>query len=104
MNSQNERGSGSDHEDTIADKIIGPDIENDLNLTQHTCRCLKNYHILVVEIKENIFSMREMSKVEKEMYVVGVLQKGVFGQVAQRKTERKRMTYFYSFSGETVCR
>jgi hypothetical protein len=38
------------------------------------------------------------------MFVMGVLQKGGFGQVTQRKTERKRMRYSYSFRGETICR
>ena len=74
--------------------------------SQFNCNCLKNCFTTFsdIEINDNIFSMREMSKVEKEMFVMGLLQKGTFGQITQRKTERKRARFSYSFRGETICR
>ena len=72
--------------------------------SQFTCNCLKNCFTTFsdIEINDNIFSMREMSKVEKEMFVMGLLQKGTFGQITQRKTERKQAIFSYSFRGETI--
>ena len=97
------------HDDGESDddtEIAESNVEcQDFNL-QFTCNCLKNCFTTFsdIEINDNIFSMREMSKVEKEMFVMGLLQKGTFGQITQRKTERKRARFSYSFRGETICR
>ena len=54
--------------------------------SQFTCNCMKNWFTTFsdVEINDNKFGMREMSKAEKEMYVMDCCRKGL-GQITQRK-------------------
>lgn len=47
--------------------------------------------------------MREMTKVEKELFIMGTLQTGCFGQTTQRNTERKHVRYTYNFKGKSIC-
>lgn len=70
------------------------------------CACTKNCFGIFSdnEIKEHIFNMREMTKVEKELYIMGTLQTGCFGQTTKRNTKRKRVHYTYNFKGESICR
>lgn len=77
--------------------------ENSTNGTENedsfTCICSRNCleTFSDSEIDENIFQLRELSKEEKEMFIMGVLQKETFGSITRNSNERKRMRYSYSF-------
>lgn len=75
-------------------------------LFMNRCVCTKNCFGTFSdnEINEHIFNMREMTKVEKELFITGTLQTGCFGQTTKRNTERKRLRYTYSFKGKNICR
>lgn len=100
IQSQNDNESSAETE-AEENSTDGP--ENEDSFT-YTCsrNCLETFSDS--EIDENIFQLRELSKKEKEIIVMGVLQKEAFGSITRNSNERKRTRYFYSFKGVSICR
>lgn len=100
IQSQNDNESSAERE-AEENSTNGPENEDIF-----TCTCSRNCLETFSnnEIDENIFQLRELSKEENEMFVMGVLQKEAFGSITRNSNERKRMRYSYSFKGVSICR
>lgn len=100
IQSQNDNESSAETE-AEENSTDGPENEDSF-----TCTCSRNCleTFSDSEIDENIFQLRELSKKEKEIIVMGVLQKEAFGSITRNSNERKRTRYFYSFKGVSICR
>lgn len=85
IQSQNENESSAET-DAEENSTNGPENEDSF-----ACRCSRNCleTFSDSEIDENIFQLREMSKVEKEMFVMGALQKEAFGLITRNSNEKK---------------
>lgn len=79
------------------------DIDNLEDIYYSGCGCSKNcfQQFTLCRIQENILSLREMAKNEKEMFIMGTLKK--IGMDGRCKGERKRIRYEYIFEGIRVC-
>jgi hypothetical protein len=69
------------------------------------CSCKKNclQSFDIDDVYQQILSLREMSKDEKEMYVMGSLNRAGADQNESRYGARKRVRYVYKFQGSSVC-
>ena len=56
------------------------------------------------EIQEHIMNICEMTKEEKDMYLMGVLQPIGVSHTKTWRGERKRKRYGYTYGGKNVCR
>ena len=68
------------------------------------CSCSKNCYLQfsIEEIRSNIYNLREMSKTEKELVIMGTLKK-VGTDSRCRSGERKRVRFDYIFNGMKIC-
>jgi hypothetical protein len=68
------------------------------------CKCQTNCLEQFQEgiIKDHILSLRELEKGEKEMYIMGALQKVCTDDT--RKGKRQRIRYRFVHDGRTICR
>ena len=67
-----------------------------------TCCQMKCYEkFLYAEIEEHIFTMRELSRGEKDMYIIGKLKSKGTGMDS---SQRKRQRYMYSYDDREVCK
>ena len=75
--------------------------------TPDVCHC-KNSNCLgqfdVDEINAHVLQVSEMTKIEKEMYIMGTLQLLGVDQKRFKQGERKRVRYEYVYGGKKVCR
>lgn len=68
----------------------------------HICchmKCFENF--TYVEIEEHIFTMRELSRDEKDMYIMGKLKSNSTGIDT---SQRKRQRYIYNYDDREVCK
>ena len=56
---------------------------------------------LYAEIEEHVFTMRELSRGEKDMYIIGKLKSKGTGMDS---SQRKRQRYMYSYDDREVCK
>ncbi|XP_053389671.1 uncharacterized protein LOC128552653 [Mercenaria mercenaria] len=68
------------------------------------CGCSKNCFLQfsVEEIRSNIYNLRELTKTEKELLIMGTLKK-IGNDQRCRSGERKRVRYEYIFNGIKIC-
>ncbi|WAR14581.1 hypothetical protein MAR_004686, partial [Mya arenaria] len=78
--------------------------EPDEYMSTDDCRCKTTCMSLFDSdrIQEHILSVREMEKSEKELYVMGSLQK--FAHEKSKGGKRKRIRYRYVYDGRNVAR
>ncbi|XP_053392666.1 uncharacterized protein LOC123542687 [Mercenaria mercenaria] len=79
------------------------DINNVKTIYDSGCKCTKNCfsNFTFSQIESNILNVREMTKSEKEMLIMGTLKRIISD--ARCKGNRKRSRYEYVFEGVTVC-
>ncbi|XP_056002594.1 uncharacterized protein LOC130049247 isoform X2 [Ostrea edulis] len=92
LNSEEEDWENNNLDLTIREKII----------KGCSCRmdCISN--ISFEEISHHIYSMRELSKEEKDMYIMGKLKSKSYGGGSSRR-DAKRQRYEYNFDDREVC-
>ena len=80
--------------------------QNDDDLMPFSCKCLRNCltHFERSELISHILNIRELNKDEKELMIMGVLQKVGKDDLTTKKKTRKRIRYVYKFKGVSVCR
>ncbi|XP_048771609.1 uncharacterized protein LOC125677540 [Ostrea edulis] len=73
---------------------------------EFVCNCSSNCldNFLKSEITDHIYRLREMTKEEKEMYIMGSIKKVGNKKVTSKRKERKRARYEYSFESQAICR
>lgn len=95
---------------TVEDEDEDEELENNINVIsmfdRSSCVCLNSCfgHLSDDDVNQNIMNLREMTKDEKEMFIMGVLSKIGFDKTTSRNTQRKRTRYIYLYKGQTVCR
>ncbi|XP_056013929.1 uncharacterized protein LOC125667802 [Ostrea edulis] len=100
----NEESQSEGEEDTACNGY------NDLqSLKQNTttaCSCGKNClkNIGVEEIQNSILTTKELTRDEKDMFIMGRLMCTGFGSNTQRGKERKRKKYAYYFQNQEICK
>ena len=79
--------------------------QNDDDLMPFSCKCLRNCltHFERSELISHILNIRELNKDEKELMIMGVLQKVGKDDLTTKKKTRKRIRYVYKFKGVSVC-
>ncbi|XP_060576229.1 uncharacterized protein LOC132733584 [Ruditapes philippinarum] len=79
------------------------DIDNLKHIYDSGCKCTKNCfsNLSFPQIEANILNLREMTKNEKEMLIMGTLKK--INSDIRCKEDRKRSRYEYYFDGVKVC-
>ena len=115
------------HEDSSSDSDLSSDNENDENapvpvnvqdhpddidrnrvhkMKENGCGCKMKCHSKLSEMQmyEHILNIREMSKEEKEMYVMGALIDCSDGEVTKRGKKRMRSRNTFTFAGKSVCK
>jgi hypothetical protein len=80
--------------------------ENSEAEDEFTCNCSGNCfdNFSKSEITDHIYRLREMTKEEKEMYIMGSMKRVGNRKVTSKRKERKRVRFEYSFEGKSICR
>ena len=129
VNSEGENDNDTDNVDESTDRLISDRVSQYLNQDSNEgtdeqqservgennidelnenfrCHCVNNCftHFTESEVWEHIYNMREMTKEEKEMYIMGTLKQIGTTKLTLKRKERKRIRHSYSFHGHNVCR
>ena len=80
--------------------------DDEFNISDFQCKCSKNCLALFVkeDIENHILTVREMTKEEREMYIMGVLNEIGIDKHKTWRGDRKRKRYGYTFNGKKICR
>ncbi|KAJ8303813.1 hypothetical protein KUTeg_018635 [Tegillarca granosa] len=70
------------------------------------CKCLDSClnKFSVDEIYHHILNLRELSKDEREMYIMGSLQNEMSQTSITNQGKRQRQSYGYKYQGKTICK
>ncbi|KAJ8312014.1 hypothetical protein KUTeg_009387, partial [Tegillarca granosa] len=70
------------------------------------CKCLDSClnKFSVDEIFHHILNLRELSKDEREMYIMGSLQNEMSQTSITNQGKRQRQSYGYKYQGKTICK
>ena len=101
--------SNDKQNNTFSMNVVNENLDNfDLNITEKmdnscSCRmeCMSKFSFH--EIHDHICSMRELSKEERDMYIMGKIKSRSTGSVSSRH-DAKRQRYEYSFDDREVCK
>ena len=101
--------SNDNQNNTFSMNVVNENLDNfDLNITEKmdnscSCRmeCMSKFSFH--EIHDHICSMRELSKEERDMYIMGKIKSRSTGSVSSRH-DAKRQRYEYSFDDREVCK
>lgn len=91
--------AGSDESDSGQEENGYADERGELRCSCKT-NCLEQFNRQLVD--SHILSLREMEESEKEMFIMGTLQR--IGGNETRKGKRQRTRFRFVFNGKTVCR
>lgn len=80
-----------------------PGTEEDLN--SFKCNCLNNCFekFNATKIRDHIYRLREMTKDEKEMLIMGSIKHIGNKKITSKAKENKRLRYDFSFQGQSIC-
>ena len=97
-NSVSGRGSSDDEFDSEKVKIS--------KFLKDGCQCKLECSERLTKkmIQDNIYTVREMTKAEKEMYIMGTLKHRNDGEKTKRGKKRVRSRVAYTFNGTDICR
>ena len=88
-------GNGDSDIDALRDKVKNA-------CTCKSENCLKD--IAFSEIRDSVLTTNELSRDERDMYIMGKLSCVGHGLKTQRGKERKRKRYAYYFRGSQICK
>ncbi|KAJ8315738.1 hypothetical protein KUTeg_007888 [Tegillarca granosa] len=78
------------------------DFLDEINPTENDLECLNKFS--VDEIYHHILNLRELSKDEREMYIMGSLQNEMSQTSITNQGKRQRQSYGYKYQGKTICK
>lgn len=82
------------------------DFQRVQSFNQRGCECTKkcSAKFTVEEIYDHILNVREMTKDEKELYIMGVVGEVTNNDKTKRGKKRQRMRHVFRFHGQVVCK